>query len=131
MAFLPVGRVEEFKESQEDFGNYIERLEQWMLANDIEDGKKVCVFLSVIGPETYKLLKNLISPQIPSGETYARLKEELMAHYMPKPLVIAERFRFKRTVQKEGQTVNDYAVALRQSSADCDFGAFLNDDERH
>lgn len=127
MAFLPVGRVEEFKESQEDFGNYIERLEQWMLANDIEDGKKVCVFLSVIGPETYKLLKNLISPQIPSGETYARLKEVLMAHYMPKPLVIAERFRFKRTVQKEGQTVNDYAVALRQSSADCDFGAFLND----
>lgn len=124
---MPVGRVEEFKESQEDFGNYIERLEQWMLAIDIEDGKKVCVFLSVIGAETYKLLKNLISPKIPSDKSYDNLKAALLAHYMPKPLVIAERFRFKRTVKKEGQSVNDYAVALRQSSANCDFGQFLND----
>lgn len=44
-AFMPVGRAEEFKESQKDFANYIERLERWMLANDIEDGKKVVVFL--------------------------------------------------------------------------------------
>ncbi|KAJ8352134.1 hypothetical protein SKAU_G00236100 [Synaphobranchus kaupii] len=40
MATMQVGRVDEFKESQEDFGNYMERLEQWMIANEIKDERK-------------------------------------------------------------------------------------------
>ena len=98
-----------------------------MLANDIADDKKVPVFLSVIGAETYKLLKNLISPVLPSQETYVNLKAALSSHYKPKPIVIAERFRFQKRNQKEGEAVSDYVVALRQLSATCNVGQYLDE----
>uniref|UniRef100_A0A3Q1F3H9 Retrotransposon gag domain-containing protein n=1 Tax=Acanthochromis polyacanthus TaxID=80966 RepID=A0A3Q1F3H9_9TELE len=126
MAFL-VGRVDEYNESKEDFDSYLERLEQWLLANDIEDEKKVCVFLSVIGADTYKLLKNLVSPKVPSALPYEELTKVLSTHYRPAPVVIAERFRFQKRNQKEGETVSDYVVALRQLSTTCDFGQYLDD----
>jgi len=34
-------------------------------ANDIDSDKKVNVFLAVIGPDAYKLLKNLCDPDEP------------------------------------------------------------------
>ncbi|KAI2647716.1 hypothetical protein H4Q32_024734 [Labeo rohita] len=59
MAAMQFGRVDEYKEAKEDFESYIERFEQWLLANDIASDKKVSVFLSVIGAETYGLLKHV------------------------------------------------------------------------
>uniref|UniRef100_A0A3P9DS45 Retrotransposon gag domain-containing protein n=1 Tax=Maylandia zebra TaxID=106582 RepID=A0A3P9DS45_9CICH len=117
----------EYNESREDFESYLERLEQWMLANDVSDEKKVCTFLSVIGADTYRLLKNLVSPRVPSTMGYAALTGALSAHYKPTPVVIAERFRFQKRNQKEGEAVSDYVVALRQLSATCDFGQYLDE----
>ncbi|KAL1277327.1 hypothetical protein QQF64_024000 [Cirrhinus molitorella] len=58
---MQFGRMDEYKESKEDFESHIKRLEQWLLANDTASEKKVSVFLSVIGAETYGLLKNLVT----------------------------------------------------------------------
>ncbi len=115
MAAMQFGRVDEYKESKEDFESYMERFEQWLLANDIANEKKVSVFLSVIGADTYGLLKNLVTPTKPSEMSYNELKAALLAHY--RPLVIAERFKFQKRNQKEGESVADYIVALRQLSA--------------
>ncbi len=117
-----MGHVEEYNESKEDFNSYQEHLEQLMLANDVEDEKKVCVFLSVTGADTYKLVKNL-----PSTLEYAELRKALSTHYKPAPVVIAERFCFQKHNQKEGESVSDYVVALRQLSATCNFGQYLDD----
>uniref|UniRef100_A0A3B5LGC2 Retrotransposon gag domain-containing protein n=1 Tax=Xiphophorus couchianus TaxID=32473 RepID=A0A3B5LGC2_9TELE len=124
---MHVGRVVEYDESKEDFESYLERLEQWMLANDVPDEKVVCTFLSVIGADTYGLLKNLVSPKVPSTMQYAALTAALQAHYKPTPVVIAERFRFQKRNQKEGEPVSDYVVALRQLSATCNFGQYLDE----
>ncbi len=40
MAAIQFGRVDEYKESKEDFESYMERFEQWVLANDIANEKK-------------------------------------------------------------------------------------------
>ncbi len=40
MVAMQFGRVDEYKESKEDFESYIERFEQWLLANDIANEKK-------------------------------------------------------------------------------------------
>ncbi len=124
---LRVGRVDEYNKSKEDFDSYLERLEQWMLANEADDDKKVCVFLSVIRADTYKLLKNLMSPALPSTLGYDVLTRALSGHYKPAPVVIAEQFRFQKRNQKEGEAVSDYIVALRQLSATCNFGQYLDD----
>lgn len=60
-----LGRIEEYDGSS-DWDQYIERLENFFLANDIDvDGKQRAVFLSVVGPATYKILRNLITPAKP------------------------------------------------------------------
>ena len=57
-----IGKISEFVEGKENFENYVERLEQYFAANEIGDGKKVAVLLSVIGPNTYAVVRNLSQP---------------------------------------------------------------------
>lgn len=127
MAAFQIGDISEFKEGQEDFESYLERLDMWMTTNSVEDDKKVSVFLSVIGADTYRLLKNLISPDKPSTKTYRQLCEALGNHYKPKPLIIVERFRFQKRNQHDGESNADYIVALKHLSTNCDFGAHLDE----
>ena len=51
----------------------------------------------------------------------------MCAHLKPKPLIIAERFKFYKRVQHEDEKVAEYIVSLKQLSTHCDFGMFLND----
>lgn len=122
-----IGSISEYKEGKEDFESYLERLEQWMVANEVEDEKKVSVFLSLIGADAYKLLKSLLQPEKPSTKSYDQLTKALSDHYKPKPLVIMERFRFQKRNQQENESVSDFIVALKQLSTNCDFGTHLDD----
>ncbi|XP_069139364.1 uncharacterized protein [Argopecten irradians] len=55
------------------------------------------------------------------------LTKILQEHYSPRPLVIAERFRFHKRDQREGESIRDYNAALRKLSENCSFGESLND----
>ncbi|KAK6179270.1 hypothetical protein SNE40_011672 [Patella caerulea] len=121
-----IGKISEFDEVKESFVCYEERMSQYFIANDVEDGKKVPIFLTVVGPQTYGLLKNLLAPVLPSTHTYDVLIDTLKRHFTPTPLVIAERYKFHRRDQNDGESVADYMVALRKLSTHCDFGDFLN-----
>ena len=53
-----LGQVGPYCEGKEDWACYVERLEQFFIANDITDAPKIrAVFLSGIGPSTYSLLQ--------------------------------------------------------------------------
>ncbi|XP_062589261.1 uncharacterized protein K02A2.6-like [Saccostrea cucullata] len=120
-----IGKVGEFNESTESFANYVERLEQFFAANEVKDQKKVAVFLSIIGPTTYGVLKNLVQPALPKEKEYKDLVQVLRGYYMPKPLVISERFKFNKRNQKEGESVYSYVIELKRLSTHCEFGEFL------
>ena len=88
-----VGALEKFDTSNGNWVEYMEVLEQYFIANSIEDaGKKKGIFLTVIGSETYRLLRNLLAPTKPADKTLGQLVEALKNHLNPKPLVIAERY---------------------------------------
>ncbi|KAK0144151.1 hypothetical protein N1851_017503 [Merluccius polli] len=122
-----IGNLGEYKEGQEDFESYTERFEQWMIVNEVGEDKKANVFLSVMGAEAYALLKNLCIPDKPSRLTYEVLCGKLSSHYKPKPLVIAERFKFQKRNQQENESVSAYVVALKQLSTHCEFGPHLDE----
>ena len=61
-----------------------------MVANEIAEDRQVHVFLAVVGPQAYKLLKNLCDPDNPNGKSYEDLKQILQTHYEPAPIVIAK-----------------------------------------
>lgn len=84
----------QFDETLENFNNYEERLMQFLDTNKIEQQRQKAVFLSVVGPKTFALLKDLISPKQFSEVNLTNLLEALSNFYMPKRNILAERFTF-------------------------------------
>ena len=93
-----LGKLEPFDADQEEWPQYVERLEQFFVANDIVgDGKaekRRATFLSVIGPAPYKLLRSLLSPVKPTEKTFEQLVAVLTEHYNPQPSEVMQRFPF-------------------------------------
>ncbi|KAM9765136.1 uncharacterized protein ACNS7B_022952 isoform 2-T2 [Menidia menidia] len=121
-----VGKIDDFRPDVEPWTAYIERLEQYLEANDVDEEKHVAVLLSVMGAKAYGLLRNLVQPGKPKDKTFGEIVDILKEHYEPKPILVAERFRFNRCNQKTSQTVAQYVAELKQQAANCDFGASLD-----
>ena len=122
-----LGRIEEFDRLTEDWASYRERLELYLSANRVTGDRKRDVFLTCIGKNTYGLLRALIAPDKPSETSYDDLAEALTSHLAPKKIVIAERFRFHKREQKEGESVKEYLAALQKLAEHCDFAKGLAD----
>ena len=125
-----IGKMDVFDSSQETWDTYAERLEQYFLANDIAPDKQVPALLSLMGGKTYTLLRDLTSPDKPATKTFVELCDVLKSHYSPKPLVIAERFRFHKRNQREGESIKQYVAELKKLSQFCEFGNNLNESLR-
>jgi hypothetical protein len=120
------GRINEFDEQTEDWGQYIERLGHYFVANEIDDnGKKRAIFLSVCGSKIYKLMCDLLSPAKPGDKTFAQLAEIVKNHLQPKPSEIVQRYKFHSCFRTSDQSVSTYVAHLRHLSADCNFGDTL------
>ncbi|XP_023204972.1 uncharacterized protein K02A2.6-like [Xiphophorus maculatus] len=121
-----VGKIDDFRPEVEPWTAYIERLEQYLEANDVDKEKHVAVLLSVMGAKAYGLLRNLVQPEKPKDKTFGEIVDILKEHYEPKTILVAERFRFNRCNQKTSQTVAQYVAELKHQAANCDFGASLD-----
>ena len=98
-----------------------------MEANGVKSDNQVAVLLTAIGPETYGLLRNLLTPEKPDARSYEELVEILNSHLHPKPLVMAERFSFNNRFRNDSESVADFAAKLKKLSAHCEFGTFLDE----
>ena len=120
------GRLEEFDCSSTDIDSYFERLHAFYRANNVRDSAIVDVFLSVVGPKTYKLLKSLTAPTLPSDKTIDELYQTLKRHVQPTDSVISRRARFYTRKQKDTESVTDFVAELKLLAAECEFDAFLD-----
>ena len=91
------------------------------MVNGVTDEQKSNMFLAVIGATchisflTFK--KSLLAPEKPNTKTFDELVNVLQRHYKPKPLIIAEHFRYYKRQQQEGDTVASFSVALKELSS--------------
>lgn len=111
---------------------YLERLEQCFIMDDIEDnvdnrGKRKAFLLGSLSASVYSQLRDVCSPALPNTKTYAEIVTLLKSRYEKKKIVVAERYLFHLASQKEGETVLDYACRLQKLASSCNFGQFLND----
>ena len=127
---MPIGKIDAFDEANEDWSTYVERVEQFFIANDIAEDKQVSAILSLMGNKTYGLLRNLCAPAKPASKSLTQIVQILQKHLSPKPLVIAERFRFHNRNQLEGESISSYIAELKKLSEHCEFGTSLNDSLR-
>lgn len=56
-----------------------------------------------------------------------RYVQTLAEHFAPKPLVIAERFRFHKRNQEAVESIGQCVAVLKQLTEHCEFEAALND----
>ena len=66
-----------------------------------------------------------MEPDKPDSKTYQELLEVLKQHYEPKPVVIAERFRFYRWLQAPGESFASYVAELKNLARNCAFEGYL------
>lgn len=122
-----IGSIGPFDESTEQWSSYTERFGYFVAANGIQDDKLVPIFLSVIGPKTFNLLRSLLQPSKPGNKSFTESVHTLTKHFSLKPLVIAERFRFHKRNQEEGESVIMFVASLRKLAEHCEFKDVLND----
>ena len=122
------GSVSEFNSAQEDWRSYAERLEQYFAANDVKDEDKMrAILLSVCGPSTYRLMRNLCAPAKPTEKSYSQLVKLVADHFNPRPSVIVQRFQFNSRYRKPGESIATFIAELRRLTEFCDFGPSLSE----
>ena len=122
MAVFTFGAIGEFDSSVDDWNSYTERLDQYLMANEVvSTEKKHAVLLSSVGASTYKLIRNLTSPHPPGSIDLVR------DHFNPKPSVIVQRLKFHTRTRLPGESVAAFMAQLRQLSEFCEFGDKLNE----
>lgn len=123
-----LGRFDPFVEDgDEDFESYVERFEHYLKATKVSEALRLSAFVTAIGQKPYKTLKTLLHPVKPEEKSWEELVAVLKGHYAPRPMVIAERFKFNRRYQKEEETVATFSVELKRLASTCEFGSFLDD----
>ena len=91
----------------------MERVQFFPEANEIKREKYVAVLLSTIGIRTHAILQNILAPEALRDKSFDELVDTLKRHFKPKPLVIAERFKFHRCSRAPGESVSSFVAALR------------------
>ena len=99
----------------------------YFAANYVEADYEVATFLALTGADAYGVLRNLLAPELQRDKFFNELKELLVSHYSPKPILIAERFKFHRRNQHESETVAQFVVELKRLALKCEFETFLED----
>ena len=122
-----IGKIESFDDTKENWETYVEQVEQFFLANNIDDDHKVPTLLSLIGGKTYSLLGDLLPPEKPASRSFQQIVPTLQEHLSLKPLEIAERFRFYKRNQHERENILSYLAELRKLATHCNFGKNLNE----
>ena len=96
---------DQFDAESEDIESYLERLQEYFTAYDIEDNednaaKGRAILLTSTGSNCFRVLEDLAFPDTPNTKTFAQLETLLREHFKPTRLKIAERYRFHSAVQQ-------------------------------
>lgn len=87
---------------------------------------KVHLLLHYVGQSTYNTICDKLAPVKANSKTYSELVGILQTHFDPKPLEIVENYRFHMRKQQDGESAEDFIVALRKLAINCNFGAYLD-----
>ena len=121
------GTITEFSGNSDDWEAYIEQLENYFVANDIDSAaKKRAILLSSCGTAAYKTIRSILAPQKPTEVEYAELVKQVKQHYVPKPSEIIQRHKFYTCNRQPSESIADYVARLRALTEYCEFGGTLD-----
>lgn len=123
---MSVGKIGPFDVTKDTWKSYVERLEQYFIANDIKEAIKVATLITVIGSDAYELMVNLCTPGRPASKTFNELVAVMQNHLQPQASVLAERYKFRQRKQCRDETIADFVADLKRLSRTCNFSDLIN-----
>ena len=73
----------------------------FFVVNNVRNGKKAANLLTLIAGRNYALLKSLTTPTKPLELSFKGIAQIMGQHLTPKPIAIAERYKFRKYHQKK------------------------------
>lgn len=110
-----------FDPSEEDFLQYIERLENFMSLRGVTNAEntKKNILLGCLRREQYKQLAALTAPEKPSDKTYVDLIKILEKRFDPITYIHTERHKFLSRTQGKTESLTSYIQALKIIAQKC------------
>lgn len=124
------GSIENFDEEVDSWTLYIERVRCYFNANSITNPEKQkSILLASVGGKTYKLIRSLLQPDLPTDKTFDEIVDAVQEYKVPKPSVILQRFKFNNRRQKPEENLRRYMYVpeLRAMAEHCDYGETLTE----
>ena len=122
------GAAVAFDPSNDDWSEYIERLQHYFTANDIlAADKQHAILLNAVGAPTCRLIRTLVSPAKVTKLSFAELVEKAQGHFNPRPSFIVKRFEFNSRCQGPHESIATYVAELRKIAEYCDYKDVLSD----
>ena len=121
-----IGEIGPFDKNS-DLQSYLERFDYFIEANGVDNSKKKSTFLSVIGENTFSLIKDLAQPKKVADLTFDEIVDLLKSHLIPQASIIVYRYQFDKMVRGTQEPIGIYINKLRNMSEKCKFGTNLNE----
>lgn len=113
-----LGSMEPYLEG-DDLSEWIERFDTFLSANKVEAADQTSWLLIYCGKVIFKLTKIVCDPLKAADVTYTNMKPKLIAITKGAKIVEVSRQAFYQRVQTPGKSTSDFALALKELSADC------------
>ncbi|XP_047523574.1 uncharacterized protein LOC125062003 [Pieris napi] len=127
---MPIGKLTEFNVRIGNWTLYIERAEMFFKMNEVKTDLWLPTLIAAMGDESYELLSNLTSPDLPSSKTYTEVVSVIKNHLQPKPSFISQRYHFRQRRQNAGESISQYISELKKMAKYCEFKTALEDNLR-
>ena len=104
---------------------WIESFKTYILASGLDTvapDRKRALLVHCLGTEGQRLFKTLTQT-----DTYDTAVAALGRYFSPRKSVIVERHMFRQRAQHTGETVRQYATALRELASTCNYGALTDE----
>lgn len=101
---------------------WTEKFNLYVIAENIKDPAQLkAKFLLLMGDQA----RGIYNTMKKADDGYEQITKVLCAHFSPKRSVYAEICGFRNAKRHEGETVNEYAMRLRELTTYCKFGATI------
>ena len=102
-------------------------MEQYIMANFVADIRKVSVLLTLIGQDTYKILRDLCDPLLHKEKNLWRVVRHFEKTVSPRTSVFKERIEFYEMKQQPLETISQCYVKIKNKAINFKFGTHLEE----
>ncbi|XP_014214070.1 uncharacterized protein LOC106643440 [Copidosoma floridanum] len=115
-----------FVPGESKWERWLRRFEGALAIMKVTDDKlKATYLLHYVGEKAHDVLCDTFGDATVSTKKYEELTDKLKEMYASVTIEIAENFKFNCRKQQLGESVQDFAMALKKLGASCGFGDFL------